>query len=80
MTVLINDNSFEKEDIMATLIIAYVKAAVHQVSGYDIINHMVWLGYKPHQAAGGIGAAIKSGGIRIARTLVVGGRKTNYFV
>lgn len=80
MTVISNYNSIEKRDIMATLIIAYVKAAVHQVSGYDIINHMVWLGYKPHQAAGGIGAAIKTGGIRIARTLVVGGRKTNYFV
>lgn len=80
MTVISNYNSIEKEDIMATLIIAYVKAAVHPVSGDDIVNHMVWLGYKPHQAAGGTGAAIKAGGIRIARTLVVGGRKTNYFV
>lgn len=65
--------------MISQLIVNYVQKAVHPVSGDEIVNMAVSNGYEVSQAAGGTGAAVRDGGIKVIDTLHIKGRKVNFF-
>ncbi len=60
-------------------LVDYVDQAFHPVSSDELVNHTVYLGYKPKQARGAVGTARRTNQLQVAYTVRIKGRKINFF-